>query len=249
MAKFHDIDYILRNWPFQPGVISARLLSAKDGREVIQMRIDMGILQMETAGRPDGDRPEGLSTYLDYLRHEDAQLDGGLVLSEDQASEVDREFFQFYHRRICWLALREFEKAIADADHTLALMDFVQEHSPSDDWTVSHEQYRPFVLFHRTQAAALSKLEVAGPEAAIEEINSGLERIHSVYEAVDGDEQFGDDEMVGQLRELQDWLREHYDIERTLSEQLADAVASEQYELAARLRDEIARRGVPGLGR
>lgn len=242
MAKFQDIDYILRKWPYQAGVISARLLQAKDGREVVQMRIDLGIIQMETTGRPDGERPDGALTYLDYLQREDVRLEGQLLLTEEQSTEVDREFFQFYHRRICWLALREFQHAVKDADHTLALMDFVKAHSPSEEWTLSHEQYRPFVLFHRTQAAALSQLENGGPEAAIEEINVGLERMREVYEEVDGEEEFDDDEMAQQLRELQDWLREHYDINRTLSEQLADAVASEQYELAARLRDEIDQR-------
>lgn len=241
MAKFQDIDYILRKWPYQSGVISARLLQAKDGREVIQMRIDLGIIQMETVGRPDGERPDGALTYLDYLHREDIRLEGQLELTEEQAAEIDREFFQFYHRRICWLALRDFQRAVKDADHTLTLMDFVKAHSPNEEWTLSHEQYRPFVLFHRTQAAALSLLESGGPEAAIEEINLGLGRIRASYEEVDGEEQF-DDEMAQQLSELQDWLREHYDINRTLSEQLADAVASEQYELAARLRDEIAQR-------
>ncbi len=241
MAKFQDIDYILRKWPYQSGVISARLLQAKDGREVIQMRIDMGIIQMETVGRPDGERPDGAPTYLDYLYRENIRLEGQLELTEEQAAEIDREFFQFYHRRICWLALRDFQRAVKDADHTLALMDFVKAHSPNEEWTLSHEQYRPFVLFHRTQAAALSQLESGGPEAAIEEINSGLERIREAYEEAEDEEPF-DNEMAQQLSELQDWLREHYDINRTLSEQLADAVASEQYELAARLRDELAQR-------
>ncbi len=47
------------------------------------------------------------------------------VLSEEQCAEADREFVQFYQRRLCWLALREFSHAVADADHTtLAFMDF-----------------------------------------------------------------------------------------------------------------------------
>ena len=45
-----------------------------------------------------------------------------------------------------------------DADHSLAFMDFVKKYSPNDEWTLSHEQYRPFILFHRTQAAALAAL-------------------------------------------------------------------------------------------
>jgi hypothetical protein len=163
-------------------------------------------------------------------------------LTEEQCFEVDREFLQFYHRRVCWLAIREFQRAIADADHTIDLMDFVRDHSPDEEWTLSHEQYRPFVLFHRTQAAALAQLDQQGPERAIEEINAGLSRIREVFERAEAGEQFDEEGMVEQLRELQDAIREHYEVGRTLSEQLADAVAAEHYELAARLRDEIARR-------
>ncbi len=45
-------------------------------------------------------------------------------LDPARCMEIDREFVQFFHRRVAWLALREFDRAVADADHTLALMDF-----------------------------------------------------------------------------------------------------------------------------
>ncbi len=50
------------------------------------------------------------------------------MMTAHQCAEADREFIQFYHRRIAWLALRRHDKAIQDADHTLALMDFVRRH-------------------------------------------------------------------------------------------------------------------------
>ncbi len=53
---------------------------------------------------------------------------------------------------------------------------------------------------------------------------------------------FEDDELVQRLVELRDTLREQYDLKPSLNEQLAKAVETEQYELAARLRDEITRR-------
>jgi hypothetical protein len=242
MPQRQDIDAVLKGWAYQPGVITARLVPAKGGREVLQMRVELGVLQMEVEHRPDGQRPEGAETYLDLMNG--LALHGGaeFQLSEDQCLEMDREFLQYYHRRICWLALREFERAMSDADHTLALMDFAVAHSPNAEWVLSHEQYRPFVLFHRTQAAALSRLTEEGAEAAIEEINLGLEWMQRVYRNVEAEEHFDEDEMVDQLRRLQDWIRENYSVGRTLKEQLADAVAAEQYELAARLRDEIAQR-------
>jgi len=154
----------------------ARIVRCRDGRHALQMRVEMGVLQMEMEGRPDGERPDGAETYLDYLLRESLMAGEEFVLSEEQCFEVDREFLQFYHRRVCLLALREFSRAIRDADHTLALMDFAAAHSPEEEWTLSHEQYRPFVLFHRSQAAALEALKENGAESAIEECNRGLER-------------------------------------------------------------------------
>lgn len=242
MADHQDITAVLADWPYQPGVVSARLVAAADGREVIQLRVELGLLQMETEHRPDGQQPGGAPTYLDLM--DQAALAEGekFELSDEQAEELDREFIQYYHRRICWLALREFDRAVGDADHTLRLMDFAAAHSGDEEWVVSHEQYRPFVLFHRTQAAALFRLTEEGPEEAVEEINAGLERIREVYSRFEAEEEFSEDELAEQLRRLQEWIRENYSVGRTLREQLADAVASEQYELAAQLRDELSRR-------
>jgi hypothetical protein len=249
MAQNQDIDIILREWRYEPGVISARIVKAPGRRKVLQMRIELGLLQMEFSGRPDGERFGSLETYLDFLKEQfGAEQETPQVLTDEQCFQIDREFVQYYHRRICCLALREFDRAVADADHTLALMDFVTAHSPNEDWTASHERYRPFVFFHRTQALALSVLERSGPEAAIEQINSGLEEMRKMFVHAEAEEQFESDELVNQLRELKESLRKEYQVGQTLVEQLADAVAAEEYERAARLRDEIARRHVPPEG-
>jgi hypothetical protein len=251
MSERHDIDSALRGWPYKPGAISARRVRAKDGREVIQMRVEMGLLQMETTGRPDGLRPHGSATYLDWLHNRSEREGESFILTDAQCMELDREFLQYYHRRVCWLALREFRHAVEDADHTLAMMDFALLHSPGNDWTLSHEQYREFVLFHRTQAAAMAELEHTGAGAAIEAINRGLDQMRALHETSElgeqedgqSDESFADgEEQVAQLVQLKEWIRQEYQVGRTLQEQLADAVAAEEYERAAQLRDQIARR-------
>jgi len=236
-----DIDFVLRQWPFKPGVIAARLVCAADGREVLQMRVEMGLLQMETTGRPDGEHPGGADNCLQWLEELHRVQGESFVLNEMQCMEIDREFLQFYHRRICCLALRQFDRAGADSDYTLALMDFVAAHSPNPEWALSHEQYRPFVLFHHIQAAAMLTLDTSGPERAIETINQGLRQMREVFTKFDAEEQFDQDELVGQLVAMKESLREEYRVGKTLSEQLDDAVISEEYERAARLRDEIAK--------
>jgi hypothetical protein len=247
MAAARDIDTLLKQWEFQPGEVNARLVKARNGREVLQMRIDMGVLQMETDLRPDGLRPNGAETYYDYLVGEVIREGDAFQLSREQCAEADREFMQFYHRRLCWLSLREYRRAARDADHSLAFMDFVRTHSPDEEWTLSHEQYRPFVLFHRVQAAALAALQEAGPEGAIREINGGLDRFRALFARYDADEQYADDELVRRLLEMRESVRQRYELGRTLDEQLADAVKAEDYELAARIRDRL--RSEPASGR
>ncbi len=247
MAQRQDIDRILRSWKFEPGEVVARLVRAGDGREVLQMRIDLGLLQLEVEHRPDGTRPGGAETYFDHLLAISLHEGKDFTLDEEQCAEADRELVQYYQRRIGWLSLREFRRAARDAEHSLTFMDFLRTCSPSEEWTLSHEQYRPFILFHRAQAIALAELDETGPEAAIEAINKGLEQLRQFFVDVEAEERFDDDELVARLNELRESVRDHFHLGRTLSEQLADAVESEEFELAAKLRDEIARRGAGRL--
>ncbi len=236
-----NIEHILKNWPFDPFSVNVRLL--KDAtREFLQMRVDMGILQLEIEGRPDGKRPEGANSYYDMLK-KNACDDASFELKDDDCIEIDREFVQYYHRRVCWLQLKEFGRAVADADHTLGLMDFCKQFSPDEEWTISHEQYRPFVMYHRTQAAALNLLESGNDEsavAAIAEVDKGLDKLRSLFEQYDAEEQFQEDELVQRLVEFREGLRERFDIGDTLATRLDAAIAEEDYELAADLRDQIA---------
>lgn len=254
MDRKQDIDNILKQWPFDPQSVNVRMLESAQ-RRVLQMRVDMGILQLETEGRPDGNQFQGASTYFEFLRQKSEKDRTEFKLDEDSCLEIDREFVQFYHRRVCWLQLKEFKLAVRDADHTLGLMDFCKEHSLDEQWTISHEQYRPFVLYHRTQAAALAHLngeeddEIENTdenrdsaERAIEEVNIGMEQLRELFVEYDAEEQFDEDELVQRLTEFREGLREKYEVGLTLKERLQQAVNDEAYELAAELRDQLSKR-------
>ncbi|MFC1758410.1 UvrB/UvrC motif-containing protein [Planctomycetota bacterium] len=242
MMDEQNIDDILRDWPYDPSSVSVRLARGSDGRNVLQMRIEMGILQLETTGRPDGELPNGENTFYDHLIGLTIE-DNDFVMNEDMCSEADREFVQFYHRRVCWLSLREFDKAVRDANHTLTLMNLCKEHSPDENWTLAREQYRPFVMFHRIQAEALGELEDTTAEKAVEVINRGLNELRDVFVDFEADEEFDESELVQRLQELRESLREKFEVGSTLREQLDAAIAAEQYELAAELRDQLAAQG------
>jgi hypothetical protein len=246
------LDDVIQGWPYdpEPGEVLAREVRARDGRGVLQIRVELGVLQLEVSGRPDGSRPHGFATYLDYLRYCAAsrgQAPGGKAppwaMDEEHCGEADREFIQFYHRRMAWLALRRYEKAMLDADHTLALMDFVRRHGGDEDYIASHEQFRGLVQFHRTQAQALLAIERRRPEEAIDALHDGVEKLiahqRSWWDQRDNDAESPNPALVEQLGMFEQEIRKNYAVEKTLREQLDEAVAREDYEQAARLRDQI----------
>jgi hypothetical protein len=240
------LDDLFSDWPYEFGEVVARKVTGRDGRELLQLRIDMGVLQLETTGRPDGQQPGGQPTLLAHLDQLLAEEREDFELDDTRCIEIDREFVQFYQRRIAWLSLGEFVRAVSDADHTLALMDFSSLHAPHPEWAEMHEQYRPFVLFHRTQAAALGALELLDPKAAVVEIQKGTRLIEDSYRLQGADEDdLEEDEFLVRLGEMKRSLEEQYEIEPPLTKQLAEAIAREQYELAAELRDRIARHKEP----
>ncbi len=246
-----DMDDALQGWPNdpEPGEVIAREVRARDGRTVIQVRVELGVLQMEVGGRPDGTRPHGFTSYLDYLRYRAAarglEPDGkapSWSMAEEHCTAADREFVQFYHRRVAWLALQRYDRALQDADHTLALMDFVLRHGGDEDYIASHERYRGLVLFHRTRAAAALALHRRRPEEAIDLVHDGVDRIrdhHRHWSAEHDGIETHELSLIEQLGMLENEIRKNFAVEKTLREQLDDAVAREDYEKAARLRDQI----------
>jgi hypothetical protein len=238
-----DISRLVKDWVFDPGKPQVRRVTGADGRDLLQMRVDLGLMQLETTGRPDGERPHGFATYYDYLVSAAFQEGPQFELDETRRNEVDREFYQYYHRRICWLTLNEYERAASDAEHSLRLMDFSSANAADREWALMHEQYRPFVMFHEVQATALTKLQADEPSAAVAAIDGGLDSLAAVFARHDAEEHFDEDVFVVKLREMRDSIKSHFELGPSLAEQLAEAVAAEQYELAAKLRDRLARHG------
>ncbi len=245
-----DIDDALQGWPSdpEPGEVMARELRARDGRPILQVRIELGLLQLEVEARPDGSQPHGYPTYLDYLRDRVASRrrrsgeDDAWRMNTDHCTEVDREFFQYYHRRVAWLSLKRYDRAVRDADHTLALMDFVARHGPDSEYVAHHEKYRGLVLFHRTQAAALCALDRRRPDEAIDEVRSGVQGLtqhRRGWLTEHEEEEVPNEALIEQLQRLENDIRKNFAVEKTLQEQLDEAVAHEDYERAASLRDMI----------
>jgi hypothetical protein len=236
-----DIDDILQQWPYDPLMVNTRMVRGPDGRTILQLRIEMGVLQMETKNRPDGLMPGGCLNYLDYLKKLFHQGRQSGKLLESQCHEVEGELAQFYHRRICWLALRRYAHALVDADYSLAVMDYVAEKAPSEKWRWKIEKDRPLVQFHHTQAAAMDVLDRQGPVAALALIREGMASLRQTLNRSRESRLREYASLIEQLQDLQQWIRDCHNLQPSLQEQLEEAIGLENYELAARLRDKISR--------
>lgn len=84
-----DLTELLRSWPFEPGKINVRLIQGADGEQKIQVRLDLGVLQMELDGRPDGQRPHDFDSLLEYYEHEIDQASRGESPEEEPAAEAE----------------------------------------------------------------------------------------------------------------------------------------------------------------
>src|SRR5438132_4413164 len=109
-AMNFDISHILDKWEYHPGQVVVRKFVGKDGQEKIQLRVDLGLLQMNAQGRPDGKRPFGATSLYEHqlsrLNQHTAKHDGndeGFTLSPEEVAKIQLEALQYHHRYICLL--------------------------------------------------------------------------------------------------------------------------------------------------
>ena len=243
-----DISHLLDGWEYQPGQVIVRRFTGKDGEDKIQLRVDLGILQMNAHGRPDGKRPYGRPSLLEYFtarldRHleENDGSDEQYVLSAEDCSRLQMEALQFHHRCICLLQLEDFGAAVRDTNRNLKVLDFVDEYAESDEIAWNLNQFRPQVLMLRTRSLAMQRLKRKDFGGAVDRVKDGLKAIREFYQAFEREDLL---EQSAEILALEDWLNDIQE-KRPLSKReqlendLTDAVMREDYEKAARVRDQI----------
>lgn len=247
-----DISHLLDQWDYQPGQVVVRKFVGKDGQEKIQLRVDLGLLQMNAHGRPDGKKPFGHPSLFDFYlakleqhRASHGGSDEQFALNAEDISRLQMESFQYHHRYICLLQLEDYGSAVRDTSRNLKVFDFVEEYAESDDLAWSLQQFRPQVLMLQTRAVASQHLQDEEFATAIQEIEMGIDSLREFYENHSRHDLLAQSpEIMG----LQHWLEE---VERKrplsrreqLERDLNDAVKREDYEKAAKVRDALKRLG------
>ncbi len=245
-AVSKDLSQIVAGWDHDPDEIQVRIVVGDDGRDKLQMRVDLGVLQMEIDGRPDGRPPEGFESLLDFHEHQVRELgtDGDdYLLDEDSCSELMREGVQYYHRYLSLFHLERYDLVVRDTSRNLRLFAFVKRHATRMRDKIGFDQYRPYVLMMRARARGLAAIEAGEDRQALAIIDEAAAAIRAFLREYDQSEREGDCRELAFLlawRAEIDHGRSIGPVER-LEEQLARAVDREDYEEAAQIRDQLRR--------
>lgn len=239
-----DLRSILGTWEYEPGKISVRKIIGRDGREKIQTRVDLGLLQLEVRGRPDGQRPFGCESLLE---HHEARLaaaadsDEPLRLSESECRELRQEAHAYYQRYISLFVLEEYAGVVRDTARNLRVMDLCREHAahPYDQATL--ETQRAYVLMMNARARAYLALGERRHEEALRILDAAMPQVE---EAIELSPQRQPEDDPVELRVLRELRREVFSrmpshCPARIEHEIAAALAVEDYERAAELRDRL----------
>ncbi len=239
-----DLNTILKDWPHENRAIKVRKIVGLDGRQKLQLRIDLGVLQMEVTGRPDGVRPHGCESLLTYhqLRAAQKKAEGETYeLTPEQCAALQQEGIQYYHRYLSLFQINDFAGVVRDTQRNLDLFDFVAAHTERDELSWTLQQFRPYVLMMHTRARASILLAQGKFPDAMTEIQRGRDAIYDFFQRSSFPELAAKSSEIAFLNE---WLQE-VGAKRPLSKleimqrEMQSAIAKELYERAAELRDKI----------
>lgn len=250
-----DISKLIEGWDFDPEKVSVRIVPGEDGREKIQLRLDLGLLQMDFDGRPDGKRVAGSASWLDFYerqckKQEADEPDGPpFVLESEDCQRLLREGVQYYHRYVSFWHLERYELCARDTSRNLRLFAFVRQHAKHTKDKLQFDQWRPYVTMMHARAVATPLLGLRDYRAAIGAIDAAIEGIREFLREYD---QTQSAENCSELAYLLRWREEieqkteggdkadvPYNPVARLEEELRQAVDEERFEDAARLRDTI----------
>lgn len=242
-----DLRRILSGWSYEANQITVRKITGDDSTVKIQMRLDLGLLQMEVAGRPDGTRPHDCESLLEYHERRietHAEKNGtelGFSLSAAECQALREESLQYYHRYLAEFVLEDFEGVERDTARNLRVLDLCRKYAHDEDDRMVLEQYRPYLIMMHARAQVHLALRRGAFKTALARVDAGLSQIRAILLAEGQEEMFDELTEVAILTALRNEIatRMPADPMERLAGELERAVAEERYEDAAVLRNRL----------
>jgi len=239
-----DLAGLLQEWPYDPEQ-TARVVRCPDGREVLQVRLPMGVEQYEMDGRPDGAKPHGMESELHYHL---AQLDSAtragqdFSLSHAECIGLINEGTIYYFRYVHLFQIQDWPRTDRDTARNIRLFDLVREYAEDPDDAQCLEQWRPYIV--RMNAVARAMLAVQRKEHLkavdiVKEAIAAIEALEPMEECPTFDVERDRSLEVLRSLELEIGSTRPLSEVEMLEGELREAVEEEDYEHAAELRDMI----------
>jgi hypothetical protein len=242
-----DISTALRGWEFQQGQVNVRLIRGNDGKPKVQLRLDLGLLQMELNGRPDGKRPHRSQSELDFqLRKlEKHKLktggDAGFALAPRDCQALREESAMFYHRYLSLFVLEQYPAVLRDTQHNLDVLDLCHKYGTTDYDRLCLEQYRAYIIMMHTRAQSCEALRKGFVQTAIAYLRGGIREISRLLPEENRRKHLRHSHEARILLDMIKQIRNQLppDPRAVLAKRLKAAVAEERFEEAAQIRDQL----------
>lgn len=240
-----DLRKLLKSWPYDPEN-DARISRGDDGREILQVRTPVGIEQYEVDGRPDGARPHGLESALEFhqRRLEEARVAGReseFELGPPECAELFNEGTLYYFRYVRLFQLKDWARTVRDTARNLRAFDFVHSHAQRDEDQQFLEKWRPYIIRINASAAAMLELDRRAYDKALRITNEAVRKLESLTELDDETFRFERERSLMAMRELASQIQKNRPLSELeqLEQQLRRAIDRQEFERAAQLRDRI----------
>lgn len=240
-----DIRGLLDEWEYDPDA-TVRFVDGDDGRQILQLRLPLGVEQYELDGRPDGAKPFERESILDEIENrikdftERNGADDGFSIDHKDFLSMQNEGILFYHRYLLLFQIGDYDRTSRDTAHNLRLCNLVERYCTNKEDRQSLLQYKPYIL--RVNALSRSMLHLGNNDKlkALSVIAKAIEQIESSDPVSTTIYQYERDKSLEQLRGTLQQL-ESFKVGKVekLEAELQDAVDDEDYEKAAKLRDKI----------
>jgi len=245
MSNALDLREALKSWPYDPDN-DARVVTGKDGRKILQVRTPLGIEQMEMDGRPDGARPHGIESALEFqiMRLTTAQAAGreeDFELTPEACAELFNEGTLYYLRYVRLFQLRDWKRTIRDTSRNLRAFDLVHQYAQREEDQTFLEKWRPYILRVQWSALSLAELDKGLFDKALRLTREGLQKVEELAELDDETFKYERERSITALSELAEQLEKNRPLSKLekLEKQLHRAVDQQEFERAAELRDQI----------
>jgi len=213
---------------------------------LLQVRTPLGIEQLEMEGRPDGARPHGLESALEYqlqrlAKTKAAGKEDEFQLDAEDCMELFGEGTLYYFRYLRLFQLKRWAATVRDTTRNLRVFDLVRKYAAREEDQNYLEKWRPYILRMNASASALLALEKGAHDKALEIIHAGIEHIEGLEEVDDETFTFERGRSVTALHELAGQIQQTRPVSAVerLERQLRRAIDRQEFERAAEVRDKI----------